>query len=657
MLGIFRGFLKSRVGVIITFVALGVIALAFGLSDINGSRGALSSSSGGDTLVTVGKQTITADDAKTDTQRLYDQNRQQYPQLQMAEFIAKGGFDQPLAQKINALALVSFADSLGIRVGKSLIDSEITQIPAFRGLDGKFDKNAYLQVLQQQRLTDRDVHDQLGRDLTARLVIGPLVPQSLGTTPVAANFATPYASMLLEKRTGTIAFISTRAIPQGAPVTDAEAKDYYARNIARYTVPERRVVKYAEVTFAGTQAKSAPSDAEVAQAYTAQKDKFAPSETRDIRQVVVADKAGADALAAKVKAGTAIDAAAKAIGLDAATLTAQTKTAYATQTSSAVADQVFAAADGAILGPIQTPLGWAVVRVDKITHVPGKSLDQAKPELVKTLSAQKAVVAINDLHEKISDLIAKNTPIEDIARQLGLSLATTPAVDPQGNDPTAATPPAKPDQKLAGLAALGFASQPDADPQMVPSAQDGSFILAKLDKVIPATPKPLAEVAEQVKKDFIIDRQVRDGRIVAQDVTDKVNKGMPLAQALAETKLSLDGTKPLTGNRAQLLTAQRAPQPLILLFSMPVHTAKMLQAPYKGGWFVVVADSFTRGDARSQPAVIEKMRGDLARALGDEYSQQFVRAVRDQVGVKRNDAAIAKVRASLVGANGDASGQ
>lgn len=655
MLGIFRGFLKSRFGVIVTFIVLGVIALAFGLSDIAGSRGAAGGGNS-DTLVTIGGGTVTAEDAKADTQRLFESNRQQFPQLQMAEFIAKGGFDQPLAQRINALALVAFAEGMGMRVGKGLVDSEIAQIGAFKGLDGKFDKNAYLQVLQQQRLTDREVHEQIGRDILARLVIGPLVPQSLGAAPVAADFATPYASMLLERRTGTIAFISTRAIPAGAPVTDAEAKDYYTRNVARYTVPERRVVKYAEIKFADLRAKAVPSDAEIAQAYAAQKDKFAPTETRDIRQVVVLDKAGAEALAAKVRGGTPIEAAAKAIGLDAGLLANQSRAAYAAQSSPAAADQVFAAVSGAIVGPLQTPLGWTVIQLEKITKVPGKSLDQAKPELVKALGDQKTAVAINDLHEKIADLIAKSTPLDDIARQLGLTLQATPAVDAQGLDPDAAAAPAKPDPKIAALAALGFAAKPDDDPQMAQSAQDGSFILAKLDKVVPATPRPLNTVADQVKKDFLVDRQVRDGRVVAQGVTDKVNKGVPLAQALAETRLSLDATKPLAGNRAQFFTAQRSPQPLILLFSMPVRTAKLLQAPYKGGWFVIVADSVTRSDARSQPAIIDKMRTGLARSLGEEYSQQFMRAVRQQVGVKRNEAAIGKLRATL-GGPGDATEQ
>jgi peptidyl-prolyl cis-trans isomerase D len=472
-----------------------------------------------------------------------------------------------------------------------------------------------------------------------------------------ASIATPYASMLLEKRTGTIAFIDTRKIPAGAPVTDAEATDYYKRNIARYTVPERRVMRYATVTLDGLKAKSAPTDADIAAAYKAQAAKYAPAETRSLRQVVLLDQKSADTLAAKVRAGTAIEAAAKAVGLDAGLLADQTKATYAGQTSPAIADQVFAAAQGATIGPVKTPLGWAVVHVEKITQNPGKTLDQAKPDLVKELTDQKTQIAASNMRSQISDAIANSATLDEIAKQLGLTLQSSAALDAQGVDPDAKTPPAQPDPVNASLAAVGFQSEVGDDPQVAPVGRDGSFVLAKLEKIVPAAPRPIATVMDQVKKDFLVDRQVKQARAVAVAVVDKVNKGQPLAKALGETGIKLDATKPMAANRGQLVASRQPPPPLVLLFSMAQGTAKMLQAPYKGGWFVIVEDTIERGDARGKPDIVAKMRADLGGTAGDEYAQQFLRAVRNQVGVKRNEPAINALRASLLGQNqGDATG-
>ncbi|WP_186729106.1 peptidylprolyl isomerase [Sphingomonas panacisoli] len=650
MLSIFRGFLNSKVGLIITFVVLGVIALAFGLGDVTGLRSnATSGGPAGTTLVTIGKENLNANQVRADTERMVGMYRQQYPQLTMEEFITKGGFDQPFENRINSTALEQYGLSQGMRIGRALADTEITSQPQFKGLDGKFDRDRYKQFLAEQRLSDSDLHNELARNMMAQLLISPLMSQSLGRPLAPVSVATPYASMLLEKRTGTVAFIDTKKIPVGAPVTDAEAAGYYQANIARYTVPERRSVRYATVSVADLRAKSAPSDAEIAKAYQDGAAQFAPTENRSIRQVVLLDQKSADALAAKVRAGTAIEAAAKAVGLDAGLLADQSKTAYAAQTSPAIANQVFTAAGGAVIGPVKTSLGWAVIRLEKITKVPGKTLDQAKPDLVKTLTEQKTMLAATALRQQIGDAISNSSTIDEIAKKLGLTIQSSPALDQRGNDPDAPTPPpAQPDPVRMALAAVAFQSEPEDAPQLAPIDKEGGFALVKLDKVIAAAPRPLATVAEEVKKNFIVDRQLRDARTAATGVMNKVNKGMKLAQALAETGLKLDATKPMAANRGQLFTSKPAP-PIILMFAIPQGTAKMIEAPYKGGYFVVVTDTVQRGDARGNNDLINKMRSDLGATAGDEYGQQFVRAVRNQVGVKRNDAAINALRASLLG--------
>jgi peptidyl-prolyl cis-trans isomerase D len=658
MLSIFRGFLNSRVGLIITFIVLGLIALAFGLGDITGLRSdAVNGGPSGSTLVTVGKEKLSSTEIRTSTERMVAMYRQQYPQLTMEEFIAKGGFDQPFENRINTMALEQYGDSQGMRIGRALADTEITSQPQFKGLDGKFDRDIYKQFLAQQRMGDGELHAEIARNMMAQLLVAPLMPQSLGRPLAPVSIATPYASMLLEKRTGTVAFIDTKKIPVGAPVTDAEASDYYKRNIARYTVPERRSVRYATVSVADLRAKSAPTDAEIAKAYQANAAKFAPTETRSMRQVVLLDQKSADALAAKVRAGTAIDAAAKAIGLDAGLLADQTKAAYAAQTSPAVADQVFAATSGAVIGPVKTALGWAVIHLEKITKVPGKSLDQAKPDLVKDLTEQKTMLAATALRQQISDAITNSATIDEIASKLGLTIQSSPALDVQGNDPDAKTPPpAQPDPVRIALSAVAFQSELDDAPQLAPIDKEGGFALVKLDKVLPAAPRPLASVVDEVKKNFIVDRQLRDARTAATGVMNKVNKGVKLAQALAETGLKLDATKPMAANRGQLFTSKPAP-PIILMFAIPQGTAKMIEAPYKGGYFVVVTDTIERGDARGKPDIVAKMRSDLGATAGDEYAQQFIRAVRNKVGVKRNDAAITELRASLLGQGGSPDGQ
>src|SRR5207237_10077424 len=130
----------------------------------------------------------------------------------------------------------------------------------------------------------------------------------------------------------------------------------------------------------------------------------------------------------------------------------ESKAACAGQTTAALGASVFSAASGAVVGPVRPPLGWAVIHLDKITKVPGKTLDQAKPDLVKALTEQKTALAASAMRAQISDAISNNATLDEIAKKMGLTLQSSPALDAQGNDPDSkTTPPAKPDPVRAAL--------------------------------------------------------------------------------------------------------------------------------------------------------------------------------------------------------------
>src|SRR5690242_119103 len=103
MLSFLRRLTHSKVGVVVTLIALVLIALAFAAGGITNFGGGGPAASG-DTIATVGKTTISANDLKTTVQDEYNAYRQQNPQLTMAEYVQGGGFDASVERLINALA-------------------------------------------------------------------------------------------------------------------------------------------------------------------------------------------------------------------------------------------------------------------------------------------------------------------------------------------------------------------------------------------------------------------------------------------------------------------------------------------------------------------------------------------------------------------------
>ncbi|MEH3159201.1 MAG: SurA N-terminal domain-containing protein [Sphingomonas taxi] len=643
MLSFFRRIINSKAGVVVTFIVLGVIALAFAAGDITGLGGGKMSLSGNN-VASVGGAKVSVAELRSRVQTELQAARQQQPTVTMEQLLEQGVLQSVLDRTINGLALEDFGHEQGMVVSKRSIDGVIAGIPGLRGPNGQFDPANYQRLLAEQKLTDAQVRTDIGRDIIAQQLMLP----TQGATQVPMKVALPYASLLLEKRTGQVGFIPAKAVDAGPAPTDADLQAFYKRNIGRYTVPERRVVRYALVTPEQVKAAATPTDAEIAAAYNQQKPRFAAAEKRTIAQVVVADQNGANALAAKVKGGTPLADAARAADLEPQVQTGVTKAAYATASSAGIADAAFAAPRGGVIGPVRGPLGWVVARVDGIEQVAGKTLEQARPELVTELSKQKLQQALSDVHDKLDDSLAKNATFDEAVADQKLTAKTTPALLANGTSPDAPGTPADP--AIAPVVAAAF-QMAEGDPaQLVPVGQDGAFAVVAIGRVVTAAPRPLDQVRAQVTADVTAERARAAARKLATDILAKVNKGTPLAQAMAASGRALPPVQPAGATRAQLNAAQGQVQPaLALLFAMAQGNAKLLEAPDNAGWLIVKLDTVVPGNAAGKPEAVAGARGSIARLIGREYAEQFVRAVRAAVGVKTDAGALAKVRADLTG--------
>jgi peptidyl-prolyl cis-trans isomerase D len=642
MLSFFRRLTHSKAGVVITFFVLGVIALAFAASDITGLTSGTTTGIGGGDVASVGKADVTIASLKARVQNAIEEARQRQPTLDAAQFVNGGGLDSTLEREIATLALEQFGLQQGMVVSKRSVDGQIASIPALQGPNGRFDPATYQRLLASRGLTDAQVRADIARGAIVQLLIAP----TQGASQMPGGVALPYASLLLERRTGQIALIPSAAMNTGPGPTDAELQAWYRRNIARYTLPERRIVRYAAVTPASINAQ--PTDAELAAAYAADRAKYTATEKRTIAQVVVADQAGAQALAARVRAGTDILQAARAIGLEASTQTAVDKAAYAAAASPALADAAFAAASGAVVGPLRGPLGWTVAKVSKVEQVAGRTLAQVRDEIATTLRTRKTAEGLAETQAAIDEALTKNATFDEVVADRKLAARTTPALVANGTDPLNPSPA---DPALAPIVTAAFQLQDGDPPSLVSTGPDGSFAVVALGRVVGAAPRPLADVRAAVTRDVLADRARQAARRVANTILAKVNGGTPLASAVAGTGAVV---QPVATSRAELArNARGVAPPVALMFSMAARSTKTLEAANNEGWYVVRLDGIQAGDARGVPAIVQATKSELGRSLGEEYAQQFARAARDIVGVKRDAGALAQVRRDLLGQTGN----
>ncbi len=640
MLQFFRRFTKSRAGIIMSFLVLGAIAFAFAAADVSdlSPGGAVAS---GD-IAEAGGQGVPALELRQSAESQVDAARQRQPTFDIAQYLSAGGLEQAVERLVDGRAIWAFGVREDVAISKRSIDGEIASIPALLGPTGQFDQNLYQSLLQQRRLTDAQVRGDIARELMGRRLTAPQV----GASQVPVQLALPYASLLLERRTGQIGFIPLTAVPAGPAPTMAELQAFYSRDRARYTVPERRAVRYAVVTPA--QVRAQPSEAEIAAAYQADRARYGPSERRTIAQVVVADQGGANALAARVRAGSSVADAASAAGLEATIQEPKDRAAYASLAGEAAATAAFAAAKGALIGPVRGPLGFVVARVEDTTRTTGRTLADAQPEIVAALTTRKTAEALAEAQAAIDGSLAGNATFDEVVADRKLRSQATRPLLANGADPD--DPTARPDPALAPILQAAFAVEPGDAPQLVPIGADGGFAVVALGNVVPAAPRPLPAIRDQVARDFAADRARRAARRIAAQVVARAGTGAPFPQALGSTGLRLPPPRPLDIARSQIAANPRGTEPaLALLFAMAPGTAKLLESPGRDGWLVIKLDRVRPGDARGNRGLIDATRADIGRVVGSEYAEQFVRAARNAVGVEIDRAAVGRVRAELQG--------
>ncbi len=118
-------------------------------------------------------------------------------------------------------------------------------------------------------------------------------------------------------------------------------------------------------------------------------------------------------------------------------LGSQTRDQFIGVANDAVANAAFAAAKGAIVGPIKSDLGWHVIKIEDVRGASGRSLAQAHDEIAGLLTASKHKEALTDLVTRVEDQIMDGASFNEVVTAAKVPVTTTPAINAAG--PLAAT--------------------------------------------------------------------------------------------------------------------------------------------------------------------------------------------------------------------------
>jgi peptidyl-prolyl cis-trans isomerase D len=646
MISFIRSLIGSKLGAIIALLFIGLIAVAFALGDVTGS-GNFGGLSGGN-VARVGDRNITLGELNDALENRLRAERQNNPTLDMASFIEGGGLDSTLEQLINRYAVAEFGSEYGVAVSERLIGSEIRKIPGAMGLDGKFSTEAFRAFAQQIGVSEQAIRD----DITQNLFAQQILPAAASGPGAPDNMVLPYASLMLEKRSGQVASLPSSAFFPANPPAEPVLAKYYKDNAAKFTIPEKRAVSYAIFDRSIIAGRAKPSEADIAAYYKANASKYAASETRNISQVIVPTEAAAKSVVSQMAGGKSVADVANGLGLSVTTANNVTKASISSSASPAVAEAVFAAAQGKLATPARGKLGWAVVRVDAINKVAARTLAAAKADIETELTKTRSEEMLTEMTAEIEDAFADGSTISDMAKQNGLSVETSPKLFANGQNP--ANPSYKPIPEMQVMLPVAFQMEVDGEAQLIELVPGEKFAMVAVADFDEAAPPPLAAVRPIVQQQWALAEGAKGARAAADRIRKAVDGGQTLQAALAAANVQGAQVEGINGTRADLSReGQPISPPLSLMFAMKKGTAKMLQGGGNRGWYVVYLTDVVKGDASGNVEMLKARKQELSGLLQTEYGAQLVAAAAKAVGVEKNDDGIAEIRTRLTNRDGN----
>ena len=643
MITFMRNFFKSKIGLGITLAFLALIAFAFASGDVAGNA-TFGGIAGGDRIAVVGDQRIDAGEFSRATTSAVDQIRRENPTMTLPAFIEQGGLDEVLDQMIDRFAIGGIAQKYGLRAGDNLVNSEILSIQGFQGPDGNFSQEIYKTALQQRNLTDAMVREDLGVSLLAGQVLNP----ALAGANFPQKFAIRYASLFKERRQGAFAFIPSSVFAPKDDPTDDQLGTFFEANKNRYIRPERRIIRYASFGIESIDSRLDPTDEEIAARYESDAEQYAASETRTVTQLIVPTQAGANALRDRINGGASFASVAREAGFSTTSIGPVKREGFVTSANDDVAEAVFVAAEGTIAEPRRGPLGWHLVRIDDVKIISARSLAEATPTIREQLTNENRVTALADLSARVEEQIDGGTPLAEVAEGLGIAITSTPALTADGrvyDEPSRGVP-----RQLQPILETAFQME-EGQPQLAEVIPGVNFLIFEASDIALSATAPMEEITDEVTVAWRLSEGSRLAKEASQRIMDRLDDDSTLDAAIGAEEERLPQSQPVDINRQDLVTNQnqQIPPPLVLMFSMAEGTVKRLEAINDLGWFIVDLDDITTDKVANDDPVIAAAQQQLQGALADEYVDQMTAAMRLELGVERNDAAIEAVRKLLLG--------
>jgi peptidyl-prolyl cis-trans isomerase D len=527
-----------------------------------------------------------------------------------------------LSRLVNDAALDHEAGRLGLSAGDEFVSRQIMGTPAFRGLDGTFDREAYRFALDRAGLSIREFEEQVRREAAREIVAASI--QAPAAVPAVAGRT--ILDFLGERR--IVEWLRLDATRLETPLPEPSEEDlraFHGEHPERYTRGEVRRVTYALLDPEAVAEGIEIDQERLRAAYEDQRGRFETPERRYLDRIGFATMDEAAAARARLDAGE--------IGFDALAAERELAPADIDLGLIAAADlapearaAVFEADGPGIVGPVQTPLGPSLYRINGVVAARSVPFEEARDGLATELARLEARDAVLSRARELEDLIAAGASVEEIADETPATLGTIELGAETGH-------PLEGDaafRAAAATARLGMETDPV-------ELDDGAVATLRLEEVVPPTLLPLDEVRERVAADWRDAEAAARLTAEAEGLVAEIAGGTALGEIAERLGTPLERDGPFTRGE----TIPGLPDEIVAeIFALEPEGA--LAFPLPDGAVLARLETVEPFDpADGENAVLfDSVDAELRRQMGDDLLALYTLALQAEAGVSVNQSVL-----------------
>ena len=576
----------------------------------------------GQAVIQVGDQEVGQAEFQRSFQREFNRVRQQIGgELDMETARQLGLVDQIVRQTVTRLLFDQKARDLGLVVSDEQVVERIRQQDAFRTA-GQFNRQLFEQTLRQSGLSEARYVELLKSDIDRQ----HLATAAAGALQVPGAMAEALYRYRNERRIADYLVVRNESFEIQEP--DAETlRQYHEQNSGQFMAPAYRSLTVLHLDPQQLMDEVAVGDEELRQAFEENKDRYGSPETRELRQIVLDSEEEAEQARAMLSEGRSFEAVAEEVTGRAPADLGQNRR---NELLEPLREAAFSAEEGAVTEPVQSPLGWHLVKVDTLNEGQTPNFEAVKDELRADLAMDKAVDSLVDLANTVDDQLASGASIAEAAQQVGFEVRKIDQISRQGNAPDGE--PVEDIPQSGEFLQTAFETE-QGQQSLLKETDAGGYYVLRVDGITPEQVRPFEQVRDRVLSAWRADQRAQEAQKTAEHIAGRISEGATLAQFADDRGLSVQTTQPLTrGDNRQAGPVGRALAGQ--LFGIEVGGA--VTAGVQDGVAVAQLKQVQAATPAENPDAVDQLRAQARQGLRSDVLAEFANALRNRYDVQVN---------------------